>query len=691
MNVALRAVGGVLLASALLSSCDTSEPAPADGSVADGAVPREATRAAFDVSASAGFFDAPFPIGYRLRDDGGLAVGDFPNPGRNALVGRVLDALQTSHNGFGTTAGIFLRFDHPLDPASLPASSQASLDPASGVFLLDVDPTSPGRGARVPVRVAFKRDEETYSPPNTLVLLPEPGFALRPDTLHAAVVLDAVRDAWGRPLGTPDALARLRAGAAPDGPHAARLAADFAPLWAALDAAAVDRSRVRAATVFRTGDPFREMDALRAFVAARPRPAATGLRTLRDHETLCVVEGAVTVPLFQRGARPFATDGAIAWDAAGAPVMVGEESVRFALTIPKRAAPASGVPLLFYAAGQGGAYTQAVDRGTAAEEAGAVQGRGPSLYLASVGVATVSIEAPLVGPREPTGNTSGLAFFNVSNPLAFRDNTRQAAIDFSSLVRMAEGLAVDPSLCRAAAPAGGDPIRFDPARFYFYGHSTGATVGALVLGVEPGIRAGLLSGAGGSWLYNLSIKFEPLPIAAAVRLLLRYEGADQVDVFDPVLNLAQTLWEPTEAINWAGRWARDARGPGAAPRDVMIVEGVVDGYFPPPAVNALAIAARAEPLTPTVEDTLGVAVGWVGGHARAPGFSGNLVVGSGARVTAGVVQHAAPAGFSGHYVPFELPGPKYQYRCFFDALVRTGRGLVAAPAADALGPCPGGP
>ncbi len=680
----------LLVASGLLASCDVTEVPSVDASIEDGAAPREATRVAFDVSAAAGFFDAPFPIGYRLRDDGTLAVGDFPNPTRNGLVGRVLDALQTSRNGFGTTAAIFFRFDHPLDPPSLPASSQATLDAASSIFLLDVDPDSPGRGTRIPVRVAFKQEAETYSPPNTLVLLPEPGFALRPGTLHAAVVLDAVRDAWGRPIAAPDTLARLRAGTPVDGPHAARLAADFAPLWATLDRAGLDRSRVRAATVFRSGDPFREMDALRAFVAARPRPAATGLRVLRDHEAYCVVEGALTVPLFQRGARPFATDGAIAWDAAGAPVLTGEESIRFALTIPKRASPTAGVPLLFYAAGQGGAYTQVVDRGTAMEEAGATLGRGPSLYLASVGVATMSIEAPLVGPREPTGNTSGIAFFNVSNPLAFRDNTRQAAIDFTSLVRMAESLAVDPALCRAAAPVAGDSIRFDPSRFYFYGHSTGATVGALVLGVEPGIRAGLLSGAGGSWLYNLTIKTEPLPIAPVVRLLLRYDGGDQVDLYDPVLNLAQTLWEPTEAINWASRWARDVRGPGAAPRDVMIVEGILDGYFPPPAVNALAIAARAEPLSPTVEDTLVTAAAWVGGRPRPSGFSANLMVGSNNAVTAGVVQHAAPADVSGHYVPFELPGPKYQYRCFFDALVRTGRGVVVAPASDALAACPGG-
>ena len=293
-----------------------------------------------------------------------------------------------------------------------------------------------------------------------------------------------------------------------------------------------------------------------------------------------------------------------------------------------------------------------MDRGTF-EEQRTTPGRGPAYYLARAGIAAISIEAPLVGPRHPTGAGGGADFFNPTNPVAFRDNVRQAALDFTTLIRMAKTLEVATSSCSG---------RFDAGNFFFHGHSTGSTIGALVLGMERDIRAGLMSGAGGGWYYNLTIKKAPLDFGALVHRLLEYRDDEPLDHFDPVVNLAQVAWSETEAMSWAHLWPR-----------TLIVEGVVDGFFPPPAVNALAAAADAAPVGPLVDDSILT--------ARREALRGD----TGSRF---LVQHAPPAGVDGHYVTFELPAPKHQYRCFFESILRTGTGAVPEPVADALAPCP---
>lgn len=65
----------------------------------------------------------------------------------------------------------------------------------------------------------------------------------------------------------------------------------------------------------------------------------------------------------------------------------------------------------------------------------------------------------------------------------------------------------------------------------------------------------------------------------------------------------------------------------------------------------------------------------------------NLTTADGA-VSMLLVQYPAPPDVSGHYVPFELPEPKYQYRCFFDSYVQSGTAVVFGANSDPLAPCP---
>src|SRR5262249_52204996 len=151
------------------------------------------------------------------------------------------------------------------------------------------------------------------------------------------------------------------------------------------------------------------------------------------------------------GDVPYTTGGDIVIGADRLPVVQRMESLRVALTIPLGAKPASGWPIVIYAHGTGGSYHSFINDGTA--------GR-----LAAQGLAVVSIDQVLHGPRNPGGNPE-LDFFNFQNPLAARYNTVQGAADDFSVVRLIEGGGLD-----YADPQGG-ALSFDASKIYFFGHS----------------------------------------------------------------------------------------------------------------------------------------------------------------------------------------------------------------------------
>jgi hypothetical protein len=138
--------------------------------------------------------------------------------------------------------------------------------------------------------------------------------------------------------------------------------------------------------------------------------------------------------------------------------------------------------------------------------------------FASQGIATVAINvvghgggplgtlnmlpvagSPLVVPaggrgfdQDGNGNidsTEGVAALPPRNIIGSRDGLRQTVIDLMQLVRQIEtGVDVD----------GDGAIDLDPQRIYYAGQSFGGIYGAMLLGVEPNIQAGVITVAGGS-------------------------------------------------------------------------------------------------------------------------------------------------------------------------------------------------
>jgi len=639
---------------------------------ASDAGPPPPPRARLDVDG--GFWDAPFPIAHRARDDGSLVVADFPNTRRADLIDQLVEMLEDGSQGFAPTGAVFLPFEgEPLDPETLPDVA-GSLEDGASVYLVDVDPSSPHRGERFAVQARFKADAETYMPANVLVVLPFPGVVLRERTEYAVVVTDAVRGASGSTPRIPDALVALRDGTS-DAPERTREA--FGDLFELLGD---DADAVVAATVFRTGDPFAELRAWRESVADLDPPTLEDPVQADDYDDYCVVRASLALPVFQEGPKPYAsppTGRIVAED--GVVVVQERDEVELYLTLPKREMPAAGFPLVLYAAGAGGTGRQVIDRTRLDEnpdEGLGPPGRGPARFYAQVGLASAGAPAPLTAERNPEGREGTLDFWNVANLRAFRGNLQQAILDFTTLARVVSELELDPSLCPGATTD--DVFRYDPERIYLQGHSTGGTVGSAVLPLEPRIRGGVLSGTGGSWIYNVADALGPFELEQAARLLLSIPARDPMDHFDIELTLFQTVLASTETMSWGRVTALEP--PDADPKDTLFVAGIVDTYHLPRMVNSQGMSLGADMALPAAEETWEDEYALVGLGGLTPPVRANL----GER-TVVTLQREQRLDFDGHYVPFEWDDVKWRYACFLATHARDG--VATLPNADADASC----
>ncbi|MCA9616679.1 MAG: hypothetical protein KC586_28165 [Myxococcales bacterium] len=624
------------------------------------AAERAPVSARLDVSA--GFWDAPFPIAHRVRDDGTLVVADFPNARRAPLVDQMLAMLEEAPEGFAADGAIFLPFDGALDATTLPATPAASVADESAVFLIDVDPSSPTRGRRYPVEVVFRAEAQSYAPENVLSVWPFPGVVLPPRTLHAVVVTSRARDVDGRALRRPEALDTLDDAA-----------------WRALFEV-VPREQVVAATVFPTGDPFTRLRAWRDAIDALPTPTPTDLVRTDDYETYCVLEGRLSVPIFQAGPKPYedVPDGAIALDATGAPIVQGHDDAVFTVAIPKSPMPEGGYPLVLYAAGAGGTSRQVVDRTRVAEDPDlglGPAGRGPALFYADVGLAAAAIAAPLTAERNPSGREGTFDFWNVANLRAFRGNLQQATLDFTTLTAAVAAMRVDPALCPGASTDEA-AFRFDAERVYLQGHSTGGTVGSVALPLEPRIRAAVLSGTGGSWIYNVADADSPFVLRDVAKVFLRLREGDVVEHHDVELTLFQTVLASVEVMSW-GRVT--ALAPEGDAKDVLLVAGIVDTYHFPRMIHSQGMSLGADLALPSVEPTWEDEYTLVGLRGLGTPVRGNVR----GEVTSVMLQRAQREGVDGHYVPFEHDDLKRRYACFLASHARDGRATLYADGVDA--------
>jgi hypothetical protein len=613
------------------------------------------TEIAMDYGA-AEFFDAPFPDEARRRPDGTADLAAFPNGTHVELVDRLI-AIASETEGFATTSTVFFRAKEPLDPASVETDYETSLE-RSTVALVNVESSSPSFGRRHPIEVRLAEHGGPFGAPSLLSLLPLQGLPLEANALYAAFVTDGARDAGGRPLGVPASLRALVAGRAPD----AMSEEAFAQYQVALDALetnGIDASALVALTVFRTADPTAGLRDAYERALALPPPIATDLTRVETFTDLCVYEGLVQMPDYQRGEPPYSEGGA--WDLETPPRMV---DARIVIAIP--IAHAGPLPTVVFSRTGGGGDRPLIDRGVHDASGAAIEpGSGPAREMARAGWASVSIDGPHGGLRNPEARDEQFLIFNVANPIAMRDNVRQSALELALAARMLDGLVIDD--------CSGEPIALDPRALM--GHSMGATIAPLAFAIEPAFEVLLLSGAGGSWIENVVFKASPVEVRPFAELILGVSGRYALHEHDPALMLLQWAGESADPPAYAALAGRD--------RHVLMMQGIVDTYILPPIANATSLSFGLDLAGDPLDASEPRLAEFASLEPRLA-FSGRGLVALPVRGLARVVvQHSEDGVEDGHEVVFQTDPPKAQYRCLLETLAA---GAPVVPAA--AGPCP---
>ncbi|WP_437967875.1 hypothetical protein WMF04_00635 [Sorangium sp. So ce260] len=672
--------GGVATGASLTPPLDPSAPrAPESGvpgaSRVDFQLPRRGPPA---------FYSLPWPSELFRREDGSIAWGTFPGA-EKALISTYIAAVEAEGTGFSVAPAIYFHFSSEPDTRRLPDRAADTMSLRSPVFLIDVDPRSPERGALVPLELRYHRAPLRFIPAGTLAAKPVPGIVLRPDTLHIAVVRRDLGDPGGQPLGTTRDLERAKWTGTLSDPSEERARALHAEPLDYLSSRSVARGEIAAVALFRTGTPHavseRLLDAAtRLPPALAPRIVSAAWQTDRrlSSRSYLTIAGTYCTPNFQSqiADAPFLSGGGtLAPGGGGAPRVVeipsgsryrtdacgGLIRARYVLTVPRTRPPAGGFPLLVTAHGTGGDATTFLGE---ANFAG---------WAARQGIAAVSTDQPLHGGADALGARPGsrdagvlslagipaglfrgqklgaaLVFYNPVNPAATRDNLRQAGVDASLLARVIAGA----DFSRATRPGGGPLLpatpgraapRFDRDRVLLAGHSQGSQSAAVQAALDPLFRGVILSGCGGDArlgvLRRRDLSFMPL-LEAALEL-----RKGELSEFHPFMTLVQTLVDPVDPQSYARLYREPL--PGRRPQNVLHYGGLADTYTPPETAVALAIALGATPLRPV--RAAAEALPFLRAAQPRGLLRGNI---AGGQATAAFVQVPPTRGEDGHFALF---------------------------------------
>ncbi len=607
------------------------------------------------------FFDLPWPTDIRRSPDGTIDVHGFPNPTHVDLLDLYVDAVSSHLDGWANNGATYFRFGARIDPRTIPATPSDTIADGATVFFVDVDPDSPERGLRHPAVLVYQDEATRYWPEHTLAVRPVYGIPLAPATTYAAVVTRGVLPWDGGEFDRAPDLDSLLDGGGDATVDAARAA--YEPAVAELERDGVARDDILSLAVFTTQDSVSELVGVRDWITTSypmPEPVDGAWRWVSDQGAFTRVEGRYgPVPTMQHGEPPYSQQGTGDIQVIdGVPDVYSEFDARFMMTIPTSPMPEAGYPVVLYAHGTGGDYASFTDDGTDAQ-------------LAGEGYAVIGIDQVLHGERNPTSGSPDLLFFNFLNPLAARDNNRQAVIDVVQQARFATSVTVPTRI----VSDDGQAIHFDPSRVYVFGHSQGGLNMPIFLAIDDTAQGGFLSGAGGTLAISIIEKTEPVSIALAIQFVLSLPGGSPDEALaieamgyeHPVITLLQTWVEASDGVNYA-RMIFDSPREGFSPKSVLMTGGQEDPYTVPRANASLAAAMRVpivEPLVAQNEalDVLGI------GPVTTP-VTGNV---AGGAATAGLLQFP----HAGHFVAFDSPVAKGQVTGYFHSF---SNGIPTIPA-----------
>lgn len=622
-------------------------------------VPRAADMAHED------FYRLPFPNdAARIKSTGKVSYANHPKDpsppmGFDAL-GLYLKALEPEP--FSNYPAVFFRFNGDFDFASVQVAGD---DPQTRFVDLTTGPTF---GNRLGLGIFLTNGRNKYICPNYVVVHPGRGASLVPGHTYG-VIMKKGPESCDRTGGGctnkalikqhPDFTAMLADGAPSDAAlkdaHEA-----YKPLrdWLVKESKKPDDLLV--ASVFTVGNPARVASRLRTSVRALPAPAASGWVKCApsvkspcpqaDDKRACGSDpefdeyhALVDLPIFQEGTPPYLTDGGTitATGASTEPIApVRSEKVCMAVTVPKTAAPATGFPVAIYAHGTGGSFrSHAID--------------GSGRMLAGSGFAVVGIDQVQHGPRRGASTMSpNDLFFNFGNPAAARYNAQQGAADQHALVRLLESLSITD---------GATTIKLDGSKTVFWGHSQGATEGAIFLASDTTLKGAVFSGQGATLVDALTTKTQPVNLKDSMWIALSESNPKAVDGNHPVLGLLQMWADPADPLHYA---RADVVVPGATPttplllRNLFQVMGKGDTFTPIEVQGNFALAAGLAWVGPEVFPGLGTSQ---------PTAEGNVT--SGALKSTAAFRQYAPAMRDGHFVAFDIEQARTDVTKFLKAVV----------------------
>lgn len=433
-----------------------------------------------------------------------------------------IDVINTL-DGFNVRPWVSVPLDGPIDPTS--ATSQS-------VFLVNLDSQ------------AVVGINQTVWDPSSLTLYAEADELLEQHTRYALIVTRALRDQTGNSVGASESFERFRHQLNYGQTHDRTLKEYRKVLLDALQRVrrlGIDSNDVVAASVFTTQSVTAVLERIRDEIkAATPEPASfllgpgdvrtlyplnsiTGITYNRQvSATPAALLSPVAVPVarlnqFKPGAAGQIGFGRFRspqyWNAeriipaigtrTGTPEVQGMQDIVFNLFLPSGPRPPQGWPVAIF--GQGGGNTKEAH---------------PWQYAASLaehGIATIAfntnkrgfgplstLRVNLIDGTSQTFLAGGLSTDTdgdgvIDNGegaeaalptgiLGTRDAQRQTVADLMQLVRVIQiGMDADSD----------GFVDLDPSRIYYLGHSFGGSYGYMFLAVEPDVRAGVISSAGG--------------------------------------------------------------------------------------------------------------------------------------------------------------------------------------------------
>lgn len=621
---------------------------------------------ASDPTTNTDFYRLPFPNDIRIKN-GKVSLSGHPRPGPRILpfdiVDRYITAIEAESTGFGANQAIYVRFSKAFDPASFPGGGCAA-------DIIDITPTSPTYTLSTGFTCEAVSSSTPYICGPFMWVRPIFGSPLRPGTTYAMIVRNAIKDTLGTAFAADDDFSAMLGATSPADPDLAAAYAAYQPLRDYIAAGKIAASDLAVAAVFTVQKYEDPLAAIDTAIATADAPTVEGMvrcgdpgvvspcddgKTGADHLRGCLAadstsanfdeyQGTIGLPVFQQGTVPYLTPtdgGGIEYDVTGAATIQGTQKVCFALTVPKGAAPADGWPLVVYGHGTGGSYRSIVDLGLSddlaqgAVSAGVAVDGGSS--ATAVPMAMLGYDGILHGTRNG-GSTKpvGELVYNFLNPVAARDNALQAAADLIAIPRGLDGLAAQG-------------INIDGTRLSLYGHSQGGNGASLVAARQSSYGAIVMSGTGGTLIFTLLEKTQPINIPAVLPYLLGAGSVAQVDASHPVLNLMQMYFERSDSVNFGRRLFHEPL-PDMTAHHILHVYGTKDSYSVVDTQRDYALAAGFQVARPIVDD--------FGLKGVDPPVSYNEYFGSYGKLTAVEIQYQPTGNYDGHFVSTQNPSAR---------------------------------